>query len=73
MLPVLFAALVIGGRAMGIGEIAIAVIIIAAIVAVVLIVLRKMNIPIADWVMQIFWILVIAFVGVCAVKLLLSM
>ncbi len=56
-----------------VGQIAIAVIVVAAIVAVVFIIIRKMGVAIPDWVIQIFWILVLAVVGVLAIKFLLGL
>lgn len=56
----------------GIGEIAIAVVIIAAIVALVYIALRQFGVSIPPWVMQVFWILVVAFVIIVAIKIVLG-
>ena len=53
-----------------IGEIAIWIVIVAAIVAVVYVALDKFGITIPDWVVKIFWILVVAFVIVMAIRLL---
>jgi hypothetical protein len=56
-----------------IGQLAIAVIIIAAIIAIVFIVTKNMGIAIPNWVAQVFWVLVLAVVGVLAVKFLLGL
>ncbi len=53
-----------------ISDIAIAIIIIGAIIAVVYVGLRKMGTPIPDWVIQIFWILVVAVVCILAIRFL---
>jgi len=57
----------------GIGEIALAVVIIAAIVALVMIALRKFGVSVPDWVKQVFWVVVVAFVVIFCIKLLLAM
>ena len=57
----------------GIGQIAIAIIIVAAIVAIVYVALRKMGVSIPDWVVQIFWIVVVAFVCIVAIRFVLTM
>jgi hypothetical protein len=56
-----------------IGQIAIAVVIVAAVVALVYIALRQFGIQIPDWVVQVFWVLIVAFVIIFAIKLVLSM
>lgn len=53
-------------------EIVIAIIIIAAIVAIMYVALRKFGIEIPDWVLQIFWIVIVAIVAIVAIKFLLS-
>jgi hypothetical protein len=60
-------------RAGGIPELAVWLIIVAAIVAVVLIVLRAMGIAVPAWVVQILWVIAIAAVGILAIRLLLSL
>ncbi len=57
----------------GIGEIAVAIIIVAAVVAVVFVALRKFNVAIPEWVVQIFWIMVVAVVCILAIRFLLSL
>jgi hypothetical protein len=56
-----------------IGQIAIAVVIVAAVVALVVIALRQFGIAIPPWVVQVFWVIVVAFIVICAIKLVLSM
>ncbi len=56
-----------------IGQIAIAIVVIAAIVAVVWIALRQFNVTIPAWVVQVFWVLVVAVVCIFAIKFLLTL
>lgn len=49
---------------------AILLIILAAVVAIVLIACRAMGVPIPGWVVNVGWVLVIAFVCVGAIRLL---
>ena len=56
-----------------IGELAIAIVIIAAIVACVFVALSVFQITIPDWVKKIFWILIAAFVIIAAIRLLMAM
>lgn len=58
---------------LSIAELAIAVVIIAALVALVYVALRQFNIAIPAWVVQVFWILVVAFVVIFAIRLLMTM
>lgn len=67
MLPVLLAA-----GAWGIGEIVIAVILIAAVVAILFIAVNAMGVQIPNWVVQIFWVVVIAVVAILAIRFLLG-
>ena len=55
------------------GQLAIAVVIIAAVVALVYVALRQFGITIPPWVVQVFWIIVVAFVVIAAIKIVLSM
>lgn len=50
-------------------HIAVLVVGIAAIVALVYVALLKFNIAIPDWVQQVFWILIVAFVVIGAIYL----
>jgi hypothetical protein len=56
-----------------IGQIAIAIVLIAAIVAIVWIALRQFNVAIPAWVIQVFWVLVVAVVCILAIKFLLTL
>ncbi len=49
------------------------IIILAAVIAVMYVVLGRMGVAIPAWVIQIFWILVVAVVGIMAIKFLLSL
>lgn len=60
-------------RSWSVGEIAILIVIIAAIVALVYVALNKFGVTIPDWVVKIFWILVVAFVVIAAIRLVMSM
>lgn len=66
----MFAALVLFGG--GIGELAIWIIILAAVVAIVFIATKAMGVSIPSWVIQVFWIVVIAVVCIAAIKLVIS-
>lgn len=57
----------------GIAGLAIAIILIAAVAAIVFIALRQMGVAIPPWVIQVFWVLVVAFVCIAAIRFLLSM
>jgi len=57
----------------GIGEFAIALVVVCAIVAVAYVALNYFGITIPDWVVRIFWILVVAFVCIAAIRLLMRM
>ncbi len=57
----------------GVGEIAIAVVAIAAIIACVFLALREFKVPIPGWAFQVFWIVVIAFVIILAIRLIMEM
>lgn len=54
-------------------NVAIAIVIIAAIVALVYVALRQFGVGIPPWVATIFWIVVVAFVVILAIKLVASM
>lgn len=60
-------------RTWGVGEIAILVVVVAAIVALVYVALRQFGISIPAWVTQVAWILVVAFVVIIAIRLVMSM
>jgi hypothetical protein len=67
----LFAAAMIGTWT--VGDVAIAVIVILAIIAVVLIVCRAFGVTIPQWVWAILGVCLAAFLGVLAVKFLMSL
>ncbi len=60
-------------RSWGIAEIAIAIVIIAAIVALVYVALRQFGVGIPQWVQTVFWIIVVAFVIIFAIRLVAGM
>lgn len=60
-------------RGWSLGEIAIAIVVIAAVVALVVIALRQFQIPIPAWVVQVGWVLAVAFVIILGIRLLMSM
>lgn len=55
------------------GEIAVALIIIAAVVAVVYVALHQFGVAIPPWVIQIMWICVVTVVAIIAIRFLLSL
>lgn len=63
------AALTIPG---GIAGLAIWIIVIAAIVAIVFVACKAMGVAIPGWVIQVFWIVVIAIVCIAAIQLLVG-
>lgn len=67
----MFADIVI--RNWGIGELAIAIVVIAAVCALVMIALRKFGVTIPDWVIQVFWVLIVAFVIILAIRFVMSL
>jgi uncharacterized protein (DUF983 family) len=67
------ALLALNPGAWSFGEIAIAIVIIGAVVGVVYVALRQFGVAIPAWVVQIFWIVVVAIVAILAIRLLLSL
>jgi hypothetical protein len=61
------------GGAWSIGQIAVAVIIVLALVGIVLIAAKAMGVTIPQWAWQIIGIVVVAFVAIVAIKFVLSM
>lgn len=57
----------------GIGELAIMVVIIAAVVALVYVALNQFGVAIPPWVARIFWIVVVAFCVIFAIRLVMGM
>ncbi len=56
-----------------VGQIAIAIVLIAGAVALVCVALRQFNVAIPAWVIQVIWILAVAFVVILAIRILMSM
>ena len=56
----------------GIGQMAIYVVIVAAICALVFIALRQLGVAIPTWVAQCFWVIVVAVVVVAAIRFLMT-
>lgn len=56
-----------------IGELAIAIVIVAAVVALVFVALRQFGIAIPAWVVQCFWIVVVAFVVIALIRIVLTL
>ncbi len=54
-------------------QILVMLIVIAAAFAIVYIILGQMGVAIPEWVVRIFWVLVLAFVGVAALIFLFRM
>lgn len=54
-------------------DIAIAIVIIAAVVALVYIALRKFGVKIPEWVVQVFWVCVVAVVIIFAIEFVASL
>ncbi len=72
MLPIL-AQLLPAVRTWGFGDFMIAVIVIAACIGITAILLAVFEIKIPPWAVKIFWIVLAAFVGIFAIRLLLGM
>lgn len=58
---------------LSIPQLAIYVVVIAAVVALVCVALNKFGIQIPDWARQAFWIVVVAFVIIVAIKFVASL
>lgn len=54
-------------------QILILIVVIAACIALVYVALRQFGIAIPGWVIQCFWIVVVAFVVIAAIKLVVGM
>ncbi len=59
--------------AWSIADIAIMIVIIAAVVALVYVALSQFGVSIPEWVKHVFWIIVVAFVVIFAIRLVMSM
>jgi hypothetical protein len=55
------------------GEVAIAIVVVAAVVALVWIALRQFGIAVPVWVQQVFWVLVVAVVVILAIRFVTSL
>lgn len=55
-----------------IGQLAIYIVLIAAIIALVVIALKQFNVAIPQWVVHVFWVVVVAIVIILAIKFLMS-
>lgn len=56
-----------------VADLAICLVVVAAIVALVYVAFRQFGIAIPGWVQQVFWIVVVAFVIVVAIKFVASL
>ena len=73
MVPALFAQFA-RPLSWGLGELVIALIIFGAIVAIAYVILRHaMGVTIPQWLINVFWIVVAAAVGIIAIRFLLSL
>lgn len=54
-------------------DIAIFVVVVAAVVALVYVALRQFGVSIPGWVQNVFWIVVVAFVVIVAIRLVAGM
>lgn len=57
----------------GIGQLAIAIVIVAAVVALMYVALRQFGVGIPAWVVQCFWILVVAIVVIACIRFVLTL
>jgi hypothetical protein len=60
-------------RTWGFGELLIAIVIVAACIGIVIVAVRACGLAIPQWVVQIFWIVLIAVVAIAALRLVLSL
>ena len=60
-------------RTWGFGDIMVAIIIVAAVICITWLALRHFGVEIPQIAVQIFWIVVVAFLAVLAIKFLLAM
>jgi hypothetical protein len=70
-MPMPFAQVVI--RSYSLGELLIGVVILAACCALVWVALRQFQVTIPQWVLHVFWIVVVAIVVIFALRLVLSL
>lgn len=57
----------------GVADIAIAIVVIAAIVALVYVALQQFGVAIPGWVQHVFWICCVAFVIILAIRIVAGM
>ena len=57
----------------GFGELAIAIIVIAAVVGIVYVALKQFGVTIPQWFVHVIWIVVCAFVCILAIRILMAM
>lgn len=74
-LPLILAQRMGGGgvETWGIGQIAIAIVVIAAIIGIVIVMLRVAGVAIPPWIWTICWICLAAFVAILAIRFVLSL
>lgn len=60
-------------RAWTFGELAVALVVIAAVAALVYVALRQLDVAVPEWVKQVCWIVAVAFVVILAIRLVLAM
>lgn len=73
MMSLLAAVFIQGGGAWGIGQIAIAIVVFAAVCALVYVALNAFGIGVPSWVQQVVWIVIVAIVVILAIRFVLSM
>ncbi len=60
-------------RQWGIGQMAIAIVIVAACVALVYVALNQFGVAIPEWVKHVFWIVIVAVVVIMAIRIVLGL
>lgn len=71
MTSLALAAIQIGSYS--VGQIAIAIVVLAAVCALVFVALRQFNIAIPEWVKQVLWIVIVAIVVILAIRFVIAM
>lgn len=56
-----------------IGHVCIAIVVLAGIIALMYIGLNRLGVSIPDWVVQVFWVLIVVVVIVLAIRLLMGL
>ncbi len=62
-----------GGGSWGIGDIVIAIVIIAAVVGVMYVALQQFGVTIPPFIVKIFWIVVAAIIAIVAIRFILTL